>query len=134
MKKQFCQLLALAMTTVLLTGCGTQTAVNEKKENEKEKVRVALWGTQLLENYTQYLCDMFPEVEFEFVLATNSTDYYRYRNDHDDLPDILTVRRFSLKDAVLIKDLLYDLCDTDLASTFYGSYLENYTYDDGTIN
>ncbi|MGN0987913.1 MAG: hypothetical protein ACI4OO_08775 [Otoolea sp.] len=45
MKKQFCQLLALAMTTVLLTGCGTQTAVNEKKENEKEKVRVALWGT-----------------------------------------------------------------------------------------
>ncbi len=92
MKKQFCQLLALAMTTVLLTGCGTQTAVNEKKENEKEKVRVALWGTQLLENYTQYLCDMFPEVEFEFVLATNSTDYYRYRNDHDDLPDILTVR------------------------------------------
>ena len=50
MKKQFCQLLALAMTTVLLTGCGTQTAVNEKKENEKEKVRVALWGKQRLEN------------------------------------------------------------------------------------
>ena len=44
------------------------------------------------------------------------------------------MRRFSLKDAVLIKDLLYDLCDTELASTFYGSYLENYTYDDGTIN
>ena len=35
---------------------------------------------------------------------------------------------------MLIKDLLYDLSDTDLASTFYGSYLENYTYDDGTIN
>ena len=46
----------------------------------------------------------------------------------------MTVRRFSLKDAVLIKDLLYDLSDTDIASTFYGSYLENYTYDDGTIN
>ena len=46
----------------------------------------------------------------------------------------MTVRRFSLKDAVLIKDLLYDLSDTELASTFYGTYLENYTYDDGTIN
>lgn len=44
------------------------------------------------------------------------------------------MRRFSLKDAVLIKDLLYDLCDTQLASTFYGTYLDNYTYDDGTIN
>ena len=136
MKKLVSLLLALIMTTATLTGCGTQPSGSEKNENEskKEKVTVALWGTQLLENYAQYLCDTFPEVEFEFVLATNSTDYYRYRNDHDDLPDILTVRRFSLKDAVLIKDLLYDLCDTDLASTFYGTYLDNYTYDDGTIN
>ena len=136
MKKLLCLLLAMVMTATMLAGCGTQTSGTEKNENEskKEKVTVALWGTQLLENYTQYLCDTFPEVEFEFVLATNSTDYYRYRNDHDDLPDIMTVRRFSLKDAVLIKDLLYDLGDTKLASTFYGTYLDNYTYDDGTIN
>ena len=146
MKKFLCLMAAFAMTAAVLTGCGAQTAGSEEKENEKEigekngeengkeKVTVALWGTQLLENYAQYLCDAFPDVEFEFTLATNTTDYYRYRNDHDDLPDILTVRRFSLKDAVLIKDLLYDLCDTELASTFYGTYLENYTYDDGTIN
>ena len=136
MKKILSLLLAMGMTITMLAGCGTQTSniENGGNENKKEKVTVALWGTQLLENYTQYLCDTFPEVEFEFVLATNSTDYYRYLNDHDDLPDILTVRRFSLKDAVLIKDLLYDLCDTELASTFYGTYLDNYTYDDGTIN
>ena len=138
MKKLRCLLLAVVMASTMLAGCGAQTSGTEKNENKneskKEKVTVALWGTQLLENYTQYLCDTFPEVEFEFVLATNSTDYYRYRNDHDDLPDILTVRRFSLKDAVLIKDLLYDLCDTELASTFYGTYLDNYTYDDGTVN
>ena len=130
MKKHLSLLLAFAMTATMLTGCRTQSTGSD----EKEKVTIALWGTQLLENYTQYLCDTFPEVEFEFTLATNSTDYYRYRNDHNDLPDILTVRRFSLKDAVLIKDLLYDMCDTELASTFYGTYLENYTYDDGTIN
>ena len=131
-KKLFCLLLALVMTATVMTGCGTQS--DDGKKNEKETVRVALWGSQLLENYTQYLCDTFPEVEFEFTLATNSADYYRYLNDHDDLPDIMTVRRFSLKDAVLLKDFLYDLCDTELASTFYGTYLENYTYDDGTIN
>ena len=136
MKKLVCLLMALVMATAVLGGCGTPTAENGQGQSEsgKEKVTVALWGTQLLENYAQYLCDEFPEVEFEFTLATNSTDYYRYRNDRDDLPDILTVRRFSLKDAVLIKDLLYDLCDTELASTFYGTYLDNYTYDDGTIN
>lgn len=80
---------------------------------EKEKVVVACWGNQMLDSYTQYLCDLFPEVEFEFVLATNSTDYYRFRQDHDDMPDILTVRRFALKDAVLLKDYLYDLSNTE---------------------
>ena len=131
MKKFLSALLVLILTVSMLSGCGNKTAGTTEK---KEKVRIALWGTQLLENYTQYLCDTFPDVEFEFTLATNSTDFYRYRNDHDDLPDILTVRRFSLKDAVLIKDLLYDLGDTELASTFYGTYLENYTYDDGMVN
>lgn len=134
MKKLFCGLMALVMTATVLTGCGGNTTDSAKNKSGKETVSVVLWGTQLLENYTQYLCDTFPEVEFEFSLATNSTDFYRYLNDHNDLPDIMTVRRFSLKDAVLIKDLLYDLSDTDIASTFYGSYLENYTYDDGTIN
>ena len=133
-KKLVCGLMAVVMAATVLTGCGGNTTDSAKKKSGKETVSVVLWGTQLLENYTQYLCDTFPEVEFEFSLATNSTDFYRYLNDHNDLPDIMTVRRFSLKDAVLIKDLLYDLSDTDLASTFYGSYLENYTYDDGTIN
>ena len=46
----------------------------------------------MLDTYTEYLCDLFPQVEFEFVLATNSTDYYRFRQDHDDMPDILMQR------------------------------------------
>ena len=145
MKRLACVLLSLAMAATMLTGCGNQSGKEdaavgnvqtqeEKEESEKEKVVVACWGNQMLDSYTQYLCDLFPEVEFEFVLATNSTDYYRFRQDHDDMPDILTVRRFALKDAVLLKDYLYDLSNTELASTYYGSYLDSYTYDDGSVN
>ncbi|MDO4517021.1 MAG: extracellular solute-binding protein [Bacillota bacterium] len=133
-KKCISLLMACLLAATLLAGCGGDTAEQPAASEKKETVTVALWGNQLLESYAQYLCESFPEVEFEFILANNSTDYYRYRNDHGDLPDILTVRRFALKDAVLLKDMLYDLCDTELASTFYGSYLENYTYDDGTVN
>ena len=141
MKRLACFLLSLVMAATMLTGCGGQSAnsgtagENSTPQTEKkEKVVVACWGNQMLDSYTQYLCDLFPEVEFEFVLATNSTDYYRFRADHDDMPDILTVRRFALKDAVLLKDYLYDLSNTELATTYYGSYLESYTYDDGTVN
>ena len=139
MKKILTLLLAVVMAATLLAGCGGQSA-NTAGENstpqteKKEKVVVACWGNQMLDSYTQYLCDLFPEVEFEFVLAANSTDYYRFRADHDDMPDILTVRRFALKDAVLLKDYLYDLSNTELANTYYGSYLDSYTYDDGTVN
>ena len=141
MKKTACLLLSIVMAATMLTGCGNQSTKEESnvekaepQTEKKEKVVVACWGNQMLDSYTQYLCDLFPEVEFEFVLAANSTDYYRFRADHDDMPDILTVRRFALKDAVLLKDYLYDLSNTELAGTYYGSYLDSYTYDDGTVN
>lgn len=132
MKKIISLVLTLVMMLTLFTGCGGSDS--EDSSGGKEKVKIALWGNQLLENYSKYLCDTFPDVDFEFTLATNSTDYYRFLKDHDDMPDILTVRRFALKDAVVLKDELYDLGDTELASTFYDTYLENYTYDDGTVN
>lgn len=134
MKKVVSSLLVLAMSVSLLAGCGTKESEESAKTEEKETVVVALWGNQMLEGYTQYLCEKFPDVDFKFELVTNSTDYYRFRQDHDDMPDILTVRRFSLKDAVVLKDYLYDLGDTELAATYYGTYLDNYTYDDGTVN
>lgn len=146
MKKFACLFLAIVMTVTMLSGCTGQEAQPSAKSapqgsaqngtaqtGDKEKVVIACWGNQMLDTYTRYLCDLFPQVEFEFVLATNSTDYYRFRADHDDMPDILTVRRFALKDAVLLKDYLYDLSNTELASTYYGSYLDSYTYDDGSV-
>ena len=141
MKRITCFLLSLVMAATMLVGCGNQSTNggtagenSTSRAEKKEKVVVACWGNQMLDSYTQYLCDLFPQVEFEFVLATNSTDYYRFRQDHDDMPDILTVRRFALKDAVLLKDYLYDLSNTELANTYYGSYLDSYTYDDGSVN
>ena len=124
MKRITCFLLSLVMAATMLVGCGNQSTNggtagenSTPRAEKKEKVVVACWGNQMLDSYTQYLCDLFPQVEFEFVLATNSTDYYRFRQDHDDMPDILTVRRFALKDAVLLKDYLYDLSNTGLAAT-----------------
>ena len=135
MKKLLCFMLTLLVSVTALSGCsGSDKSSETEDDSSKEKVVVALWGNQRLDTYAEYLCDMFPEVEFEFVLATNSTDYYRFRQDHDDMPDILSVRRFALKDAVLLKDYLYDLSNTELANTYYGSYLDSYTYDDGSIN
>ena len=134
MKRITSLLLAVFLMVLVLAGCGKQDKAATSAAGGKEKVTIALWGTDLLEHYTTYLVKKFPNVEFKFVLATNSTDYYHYRNKHNDLPDIMTVRRFSMRDAVSLKELLFDLSNTDLAATFYGTYLDSYTYSDGTIN
>lgn len=85
-KKKFVScLLVLAVGASLLAGCGskggeeTTEETTEKATDGKEKVVVALWGNQMLDGYTQYLCEKFPDVDFRFELVTNSTDYYRFR-------------------------------------------------------
>ncbi|MGN0302214.1 MAG: 5'-nucleotidase C-terminal domain-containing protein [Anaerotardibacter sp.] len=131
LKKALCLVLSLVLAMSMLVGCSAQQS---SQNGKKEKVTIALWGNALLQSYAPYLVEKFPNVEFEFELAVNSTDYYRYLNDRDELPDIMTVRRFSLGDVTGLKDSLYDLSDTDLAQTFYGTYLDSYTYEDGTVN
>lgn len=121
-------LLAVLLAAILLAGCGSFRGVG------REKVTVALWSDRLMDSYAPYLQQTFPEVDFEFYVSTNSTDFYRFKQEHGDLPDILTVRRFALSDVAGWKDALLDLSDTELANAFHHAYLRSYTYSDGTMN
>ena len=53
MKRTVALLLAGIMSVTMLTGCGDGSPLTEAfgGKEEKEKVSVALWGNQLLENY-----------------------------------------------------------------------------------
>lgn len=126
MKRTLCLLLAGLLLASVLSGCG--------KTKKREQVTIAFWGDQLTETYGEYLRDRFPDVEFTFYAANNSTDFYRFKEEKGDLPDILTVRRFALRDVACLKDALMDLSDTELVNTFHQAYLHNYTYSDGTVN
>ena len=123
-------LLTLA-ALLLLAGCSG----NGQRDGPKgETVTIALWSDQLTEGYGQYLQKTFPGVDFQFYVATNSADFYRFKEQAEDLPDILTLRRFSLNDVSPWRDALADLSDSELANTFPQSYLRSYTYSDGTVN
>lgn len=56
MKRAISLLMAGMMTATMLTGCGDASSFTEifSEKDGKEKVTVALWGNQILENYTQY--------------------------------------------------------------------------------
>lgn len=112
------------------SGCGDAS----EGKGGRETVTIAFWGDQLTESYGSYLRDKFPDVDLVFYGANNSTDFYKFKNDTDNLPDILTVRRFALRDVAPWKDSLMDLSDTELVSKFGSAYIHNYSYSDGTVN
>ncbi|MGN1406653.1 MAG: extracellular solute-binding protein, partial [Erysipelotrichaceae bacterium] len=123
------KLLIVACALLLFTGCTGETT----KKEEKVHVTMYLWDKSLSRSLTPWLQEKFPEYELEFVHAYNNMDYYTYLYNHNNLPDIITCRRFSINDAAHMSNMLMDLSKTELAGTFYSSYLENNRESDGAI-
>lgn len=117
----------------IILGCSLLSTVGCKSET-KTHVKIGLCQQNMLDGTPKALRKAFPNVEFEFLITNNSADYNVYLYEHNDLPDILTIRRFSLSDALPLKDTLVDLSTTDIAANYYANYLQNFTYSDDVIN
>lgn len=105
--------------------CGVGMPRAKAQDKEPIAISMYLWDRTMMRQLTPYLEEKFPEIDFTFVPAYNTMDYYKdmvYRGD--ELPDIITCRRFSLNDAAALSPYLMDLSDTEVAGTFYTSYLD----------
>ena len=120
---------AVVMTLPLLPGCG-----DSKEREDADTISVYLWSTNLYDSYAPYIQSRIPDVNIEFVVGNNDLDFYKFMNEHGELPDIITMRRFALHDATEIKDQLMDLSTTEEAGAIYQSYLQDFTNIDGTVN
>ena len=124
MKKWICLLLALVMTMGLLAGCAGTTGTAEKK-GDRISVSLYVWDRSMLKELTPWLEEKFPNVEFTFIQSFNTMEYYKDLIARgEEMPDIITCRRFSLNDAAPLAEYLMDLSTTEVAGTFYSSYLD----------
>ena len=123
-------LLMMVAAMVLLSGCGGKRAEKE----DADTLTVYLWSTSLYEKYAPYIQEQLPDINIEFVVGNNDLDFYRFLNENDGLPDIITCCRFSLHDASPLKDSLMDLSTTNAAGAVYDTYLNNFMNEDGSIN
>lgn len=105
-----------------------------KPESEKEHVTVYLWSVDLLDSFAPYVSEQLPDIEIEWIAGNNDLDFYEFMDEHGELPDIITNRRFSVIDAADLNDTLVDLSGTEVAASFYTTYLENYRNADGSVN
>lgn len=120
-KRGLCLLLVMAMVMTVFTGCAGKS---DKAKDEKISIRFYAWDRSMFKEFTPWLEEKFPDIEFTFVQSYNTMDYYKdLMARGEEMPDIITCRRFSLNDAAALAPYLMDLSQTEVAGTFYTSYL-----------
>ena len=126
MKRILCLLLALIMAATILAGCAGKAASAGKKEDDgRISISLYAWDRSMLKELTPWLEETFPNIEFIFIQSYNTMEYYKDLIARGEkMPDIITCRRFSLNDAAPLAEYLMDLSTTEVAGTFYSSYLD----------
>ena len=129
MQKTKCYLAALVsgvlLVTGILAGCG-----QSKKDDH---LTVYLWENRLMKNIAPYIHEQFSDQDIEFIIGNNDTDLYSYFKEHGELPDIMTVRRFSGTDAQDLQPYLMDFASYDVVSKYYSYAVEYYKDTDDEI-
>ena len=134
-KRSFSLLVAVMMAGIMLAGCGNQNGSTGKTEKDgKISISMYMWDRSMFKEFTPWLEQKFPDIDFTFIQSYNTIEYYKdLLSRGEDIPDIITCRRFSLNDAAALSDHLMDLSQTEVAGTFYSSYLEVNREDSGAI-
>ncbi len=116
--------------TAVLSGCGQskkEVSIND------DHLTVYLWENRLMKNIAPYIHEQFPDQDIEFIIGNNDTDLYSYFKEHDELPDIITVRRFSGTDAQDLQPYLMDFASYDVVSKYYSYAVQYYKNEEDEI-
>ena len=117
-----CLLLAVLLLAALFAGCGGKKT---EKKDERISITMYMWDRSMLKELSPWLEEKFPDIDFTFIQSFNTMEYYKdLMARGETMPDIITCRRFSLNDAAPLSQYLMDLSTTEVAGTFYSSYLE----------
>ncbi|MDD6967029.1 MAG: extracellular solute-binding protein [Firmicutes bacterium] len=123
-KRLISLLLVLVMAAVLFAGCSKEKE-SGKASDGKISISMYLWDRSMLKELSPWLEEKFPNIEFTFIQSFNTMEYYKdLMARGETMPDIITCRRFSLNDAAPLSEYLMDLSGSEVAGTFYSSYLE----------
>ena len=136
-KKRIIGIAAVVMAAAMLVGCsGQKDTKTQGKAAEEKKVSISLYAydRSMFKELTPWLEEKFPDIEFTFVQSYNTIEYYKdLLARGGEIPDIITCRRFSLNDAAPLAEHLMDLSTSEVAGTFYSSYLDVNRENSGAI-
>lgn len=110
--------LVLACFPLLLCACDSS--------DQKTHVTVSVWdGSVITSGFAQYIKDQNPTYDIEWIVGDDSLDFYDYQAEHGSLPDVILAKDFNRVSAEALSDSLYDLSETDIASSYSADFLDS---------
>ena len=123
-----CSTAVIFMAALWIGGCGG---------SQKPEIEVALWNLNLHDgfyaDYMEAVDRQVPDVKIHWVKGESALGYYQELAEEGNLPDIITARRFSMKGALELNPYLMKLTGSELTSSYYDIYLENYKTSEGEV-
>ncbi len=116
-----------------IAGLSACSGMKEAAQEEKP-LTIYLWDADQMQLLIPYLHEQLPDKDLEIIGGCNDTDLYSYLRENGELPDIITVRRYSGTDAKDLQPYLLDLGAYDVVSAYYSYALQYYKNEDGSIN
>ena len=102
--------LTVFMAVAMLAGCGNQNGNTDNKEQDgRISISMYMWDRSMFKEFTPWLEQKFPDIEFTFIQSYNTIEYYKdLLARGESMPDIITCRRFSLNDAATLAEYLME--------------------------
>jgi ABC-type glycerol-3-phosphate transport system substrate-binding protein len=119
-------MLAMAISTaLLLLGCatGTEKGSDHLTQDGRVIVRISLYNSSSFPEWRAYVEKQCPDVYIQWEDNRNYCSNVVYQAEHDDIPDLVGIRRFESDSADKLEPYLADLSDLPLTQTFNESDL-----------
>ncbi|MDD3404542.1 MAG: ABC transporter substrate-binding protein, partial [Hespellia sp.] len=117
-------------TTFSLAACGTNTSSNKVPGDDRTTIRVSMFNDASYTNWRAYVQEQCPEINIVWENNRNSFDNLLYMAEHDDMADIVSIRKFTSDGAKSLSPYLADLKGNAMTDTFAEGSLSFFTYDD----
>ena len=103
--------MTLAFSPLVLCSCDSP--------DQKTHVTVSVWDDSVLTSgFAQYIEELNPDYEIEWIVGDDSLDFYDYQAKHGSLPDVILTKDFNRVSAESLSTSLYDLGEADIAASY----------------
>lgn len=77
-KKLISRMLSAVMAATMLSGCASQKeSVVHNEADNKISISIYLWDRSMLKEFTPWLEQKFPDIDFTFIQSFNTIEYYK---------------------------------------------------------